>query len=182
MTCNTTEHKRCYIDYLSDKSDPVLECQCLKGLYKTNNTGKFECLGVLRFDFTFYIYVLPVFINQQKLTSQIKKIIQTMPSNVVSNLITDTSIGMDLESSHYASSADGNSVVAYNKLVVWKKNAINPNDLPTLSLNDMTQYVMDYFKGKLSFNTSSNYTMLDTVLIGEGILTEFKNLFILFQN
>ena len=48
MACNVSEHKRCYIDYLSDTTD--LTCQCLKGLYTNDKNGQFECLGICVFE------------------------------------------------------------------------------------------------------------------------------------
>ena len=107
-------------------------------------------------------------IDREETTSQIKQIIQTLPLNSNSSLITDTNNGMDLESNLYADSSDGQSSIVYNKIVVWKKNAIGPNDLPKLSLNDMTQILLDYFQEILLYNTTSNFTMLGSIVIGYG--------------
>ena len=107
-------------------------------------------------------------IGQEKITSQIKQIIKSLPLNSKSSLITDTNNGMDLESNIYADSSDVQSSIVYNKVVIWKKNAIDPSDLPNLSLNDMNQIFLGYFKEKLLYNTTLNVTMLDTILIGDG--------------
>ena len=166
MTCNITEHKRCYNKYVSYSSQPILTCQCLKGLYTTENN---ECIGALRFDLTLYIYMPPSLVNQNEVRSQLKDMIQHIPLNSTGSLISSKNHGMDLESNLFLVSSDTKSVVVYNKVVLWKKNAISPIDLPNISVNEMSQFLFTYFSNFIAYDNSSDQTYIGKFLIGYGI-------------
>ena len=124
-----------------------------------------------------YIYKVPSLINQDNVTFQLKQLIQNFPLNSKNVQITANTIGMDLESNTFVSSADAQSVVVYNKIVLWKINGKNPNDLPNISLTDMRQYLFDYFKSSITFDHISNSTTLGNLFIGLGNFSskvEFK--------
>ena len=75
---------------------------------------------------------------------------------------------MDLESNLFVASSDTKSVVIYNKVVLWKKNATSAVDLPVVSLTDMQQFLFAYFNSNIIYDPTLNQTKIDTFFVGYG--------------
>ena len=70
-TCKFNEHKRCYPTQVLTQANEVLTCRCLKGLYEMNGV----CLGVVRYDFTIQLQIVPAFVNQRLSEERIKTLV-----------------------------------------------------------------------------------------------------------
>lgn len=95
QNCNISEYKRCYPVYSLINATQNLECQCLRSLYalgdkcigsnrffralfklgRENYIRYFTYKGVIRYDFNFVLFISPVLVQTDVVSSQIKTLV-----------------------------------------------------------------------------------------------------------
>ena len=93
QNCNISEYKRCYPVYSLINATQNLECQCLRSLYALgdkcigSNRSLFKIgggnlyplfyfyKGVIRYDFNFVLFISPVLVQTDVVSSQIKTLV-----------------------------------------------------------------------------------------------------------
>lgn len=95
QNCNISEYKRCYPVYSLINATQNLECQCLRSLYALgdkcigsnrflrelfkigggNYIRYFNYKGVIRYDFNFVLFISPVLVQTDVVSSQIKTLV-----------------------------------------------------------------------------------------------------------
>lgn len=89
-----------------------------------------------------------------------------------SDSLVNSNFDMDIEDWFIKKVENKNEIHFFSKLIYWKKNQKNPKDLPTLQLEQMTDFLKSYFKSN-SKNVSKDMILIDDLEIGKTDINTF---------
>ncbi|CAF0834621.1 unnamed protein product [Brachionus calyciflorus] len=173
-SCNVTDNKRCYETFDNTSEFGKKKCKCLRGLYELDN----KCIGVLRFDLQLKLFKNDVLLIYNEIKPEIRTYFQSIPQNS-SNVLITPKYNIDVERTIFDPKRERkpNDVLVLIKLVIWKKDYKNPNDLPQIELDQIKDFLMDYISKSYRYDGANNTAFIHNLEIGDVNLENFLRSF-----